>query len=146
MSRLEMPVTPSEWKVIRPINEIANFIRNKLKEKVEDVSDYRIAKFFSVIEDYVNERITMKSVALAEIIKVIDREFGLSNDEEKEKINASVIDLLDELYKRKKKKPIKTYNLVRGLRTLLIGLVRGNLSVTFTMLSKPCNKKRVEGG
>lgn len=132
--------TPSEWRVVRPIKEIADFIRERLGKRVEEVSDYRIAKFFSIIEDYVNER-TMKSTALAEIVKIIDREFGLSSDEEKERMNASVIDLLDELHRRKKEEPIRTYRLVRDLRTLLIQLVRGNLTVEFVPPSSEAMRK-----
>lgn len=132
--------TPSEWRVVRPIKEIADFIRERLGKRVEEVSDYRIAKFFSIIEDYVNER-TMKSTALAEIVKIIDREFGLSSDEERERMNASVIDLLDELHRRKKEEPIRTYRLVRDLRTLLIQLVRGNLTVEFVPPSSEAMRK-----
>jgi len=132
--------TPSEWRVVRPIKEIADFIRERLGKRVEEVSDYRIAKFFSIIEDYVNER-TMKSTALAEIVKIIDREFGLSSDEERERMNASVIDVLDELHRRKKEEPIRTYRLVRDLRTLLIQLVRGNLTVEFVPPSSEAMRK-----
>jgi len=128
-------VSPYEWNIIEPIKTISEYIRNKLKSRISEVSDHHIARMFPVLEDYVQGR-ELKLTTLAKIMSIYERHFGFSNEDERKKINIALTRLIDRLATLRSKDPVRVYKLVKSLRTLLIGFVRGRISLPISVYEK----------
>ncbi len=130
-------VTGPEYQVLQPAMEIARYIKGRIANG-RDVSDHHISRFVPELEAFIAGR-KFKAEALAEIIGVFSRHFGFETPEEKEKTNEAVANLLDRLEYMKSKNPVRAHELVKGIRTLVIVAVRGDL----TLAIEP--RKREEG-
>jgi F0F1-type ATP synthase alpha subunit len=132
MSQVKLQVPPSEWRIIKPLLDIASFERSKIKDIEGRISKHKIAKIFKVMEDFVSGK-ELESTAHAEVIGILADEFGFSNNEEKEKINVAVANLLDELARIKRRDPVRAWYLVRAFRKLIVEVVLGNITVEYAM-------------
>lgn len=132
-------VSPREWGIVEPLKTISDYIRSKLKEKLGEVSDHQIARMFPVLEDFIQGR-ELKTTAIARIMGIFERHFGFTSDEEKEEVDEAVARLVDRLSIMKDEEPVKVFKLVRSLRVLLIGFVRGRLSLPIAVYEKQSEK------
>jgi len=128
-------VSPYEWNIIEPIKTISEYIKNRLKDRIREVSDHHIARMFPILEDFIQGR-ELKTTAEAKIMYAYERHFGFTNEEEKEKVNIALARLIDRLAMLKAKEPVRVYKLVRSLRTLLIGFVRGKIMLPIRVYEK----------
>jgi len=71
---------------------------------------------------------------------IFERHFGFTSDEEKEEVDEAVARLVDRLSIMKDEEPVKVFKLVRSLRVLLIGFVRGRLSLPIAVYEKQSEK------
>ncbi len=128
-SKIQVFVYPGELRYIRPLETIANYIREK--SGGGKPSRHHIARIFEPIEEFLREG--KKAIALGKVMDVFARHYGFVNEEEKENVTKSVIDLLDWLAMEKSRDPVRAFKTARNLRILLIGMVISNLSVAFTV-------------
>jgi len=120
-------VSPYEYHILGSAIEIAHYIKKRIIDK-ERVSDYHISRFVPELEAFITKR-KFKAETSAEVIRVFSRHFGFENDEEKQRVNEAVINLLDRLEYMRNKDPVKAHELVKGIRTLVIEIARGRLTV-----------------
>jgi len=133
-------VPPSEWSLVESLNTIVQYIRSKLEAELRNVSDHQIARMFPVLEDFVQGR-EMKANTIARILRIFARHYGFESDEEKERINIAVAKLVDRIAAIKAREPVKVFRLVRSLRELLIGLVRGLIVLPISVYEKQLEKE-----
>jgi len=135
MSSQIIYVTPFEYGIIKPIKDIADYMRNRLKERVEEVSDHHIARIFPVLEDLARDE-ELKTTAIAKIMALLERHFGFSSEEEKNEVGKAVAALVDKVVMLRVVDPVGVFKLLRSLRLLLIGFVRGRIVLPISMLEK----------
>ena len=133
-------VSPYEWGIVEPIKTVADYMRKRLGDRIGEVSDHHIARIFPIIEEFVQGS-KMKVGAMAEILRDLERHFGFSNDEEREEVNIAIARLLDRIEIMKRREPVRVFKLVRNLRTLLIGLVRGRITLPIRPYEKQSEKE-----
>jgi len=132
-------VSPYEWGLVESLNTISQYIKSKLGEEIYKVSDHHIARMFPVLEDFVQGR-EIKANAIARILRIFARHYGFESEEEKERINIAVAKLVDRIDAVKAREPVKVFRLVRSLRELLIGLVRGLVVLSISVYEKRSEK------
>jgi len=135
MSSQTIYVTPFEYGIIKPIKDIADYMRNKLGERIKEVSDHHIARIFPVLEDLARGE-ELKTTAIAKIMALLERHFGFSSEEEKNEVGKAVATLVDKVAMLQVVDPIGVFKLLRSLRLLLIGFVRGRIVLAVSMLEK----------
>ena len=133
-------ISPSEWSLVEPLNTISQYIKSKLGERLYKVSDHHIARMFPVLEDFVQGRET-KVNTIARILRIFTRHYGFESEEEKERINIALARLVDRIAAVKAREPVKVFRLVRSLRELLIGLVRGLIVLPISVYEKQSEKE-----
>jgi len=131
-------VSPYEWGLVEPIKTIADYMRKRLGNRIEEISDHHIARIFPTIEEFL--RGGLKVSTIAEILRDLERHFGFSDDEEKEKVNIAIARLLDRLEFMRRRDPVRVFKLVRNLRLLLIGFVRGRITLPVKVYEKQSEK------
>jgi len=136
-------VSPYEWGLVEPLKTIADYIKSRLRESSESVTDHHIARMFPVLEDFVQGRET-KAGAVAKIMRIFARHYGFRSDEEVERINVAVARLVDKLAVMKSREPVKVYRLVRSLRDLLVGFVREYIVLPMSVYEKQLEKAERE--
>jgi len=134
-SRYVIYVSPYEWGIIEPLKIVADYIRSRLGGGVVEVSDHHIARIFPVLEDFV-QSIELKSTAIAKIMDVFEKHFGFTSNEERERVCEAIGRLIDKLSAIRAKEPVRVYKLVKSLRVLLIGFVRGKLAIPISVYEK----------
>jgi len=135
MSSRIIYVTPFEYGIIKPIKDIADYMRSRLGERVREVSDHHIARIFPVLEDLVRGE-ELKTTAIAKVMTLLERHFGFSSEEEKNKVGEAVATLVDKVVMLRAVDPVRVFKLLRNLRLLLIGFVRGRIVLPVSMLEK----------
>ena len=134
-------VSPSEWGIIEPVKTIAEYIRNSLKRRgirVSEVSDHHITRIFRHLERFLQGH--PKTLTISDILDTFSKQFGFANEEEKNNVQTAVARLVDRLSMLKRRDPVRVYKLIRSLRTLLIGFVRGYLSLPIQVYEKQSEK------
>jgi len=135
MSSQAIYVTPFEYGIIKPIKDIADYMRRRLKGEVEEVSDHHIARIFPVLEDLARGE-ELKTTAIAKIMTLLERHFGFGSEEEKNEVGKAVATLVDKVVMLRAVDPVRVFKLLRSLRLLLIGFVRGRIVLPVSMLEK----------
>ncbi len=132
MSKLYVP--PNEYRLIKPLIDLAEIIREKIKKREEkEVSRYRITKVLEPLFDLVSGG--EASLVVGEMIKILVADLGLS-EEEKTKASAVISSLVEQIISiRRRRSPIYTYNLIKRMRDLFEMYVRGYVAVSFEMYS-----------
>ena len=138
-SKYVIYVSPYEWGLVEPVKTISEYIRDKLKKDLSEVSDHQIARMFPVLEDLVQGR-EMKSTAIARIMELFERHFGFADSKERERVEEAVGRLVDRLLAMRAREPLKVFKLVRSLRSLLIGFVRGRVLHPVAVYEKQSEK------
>jgi transcription initiation factor TFIIIB Brf1 subunit/transcription initiation factor TFIIB len=132
LSKLYVP--PNEYRLIKPLIDLAEIIREKIKKREEkEVSRYRITKVLEPLFDLVSGG--EASLVVGEMIKILVADLGLS-EEEKTKASAVISSLVEQIISiRRRRSPIYTYNLIKRMRDLFEMYVRGYVAVSFEMYS-----------
>jgi len=138
-SKYVIYVSPYEWGLVEPVKTISEYIRDKLKKDLSEVSDHQIARMFPVLEDLVQGR-EMKATAIARIMELFERHFGFADSDERERVEEAVGRLVDRLLAMRAREPLKVFKLVRSLRSLLIGFVRGRILHPVAVYEKQSEK------
>jgi len=128
-------VTPFEYGIVKPVWDIADYMKKRLGGRVERVSDHQIARIFPVLEDLARGE-ELKTTAIAKVMALLERHFGFENEEEKRKVEEAVATLVDKIVMLRSRDPIRVFKLVRSLRLLLIGFVRGRITLPISVLEK----------
>jgi len=135
MSPQTIYVTPFEYGIVKPIKDIADYMRGRLGERVREVSDHHIARIFPVLEDLARGE-ELKTAAVAKIMTLLERHFGFRSEEEKNEVGKAVATLVDKVVMLRNMDPVGVFKLLRSLRLLLIGFVRGRIVLPVSMLEK----------
>jgi len=132
LSKLYVP--PNEYRLIKPLIDLAEIIREKIKKREEkEVSRYRITKVLEPLFDLVSGG--EASLVVGEMIKILVADLGLS-EEEKTKASAVISSLVEQIISiRRRRSPTYTYNLIKRMRDLFEMYVRGYVAVSFEMYS-----------
>jgi hypothetical protein len=127
-------VSPSEYRLIKPLIDLAEIVREKIKRQEEEkISKYRITKALEPLFDLVSGG--EASLVVGEMIKILVADFSLS-EEEKTKASAVVSSLVEQIMIiRRRKSPTYTHNLIKRMRDLFEMYVRGYVTVSFEMYS-----------
>jgi hypothetical protein len=138
MSKLYVP--PNEYKLIKPLIDLAEIVRKKIEEREErDISKYRITKVLEPLFDLVSG--SEASLAIGEMMKILVADFVLS-EEEKAKTSAVISSLVEQIMIiRRRRSPTYTYNLIKRMRDLFEMYVRGYVTVSFEMYSRGGEKE-----
>jgi len=127
-------VSPYEWGIVRPLITISEYVREKLRRRGREASRYEITRIFRPLEEYL--RGELETSVIASIMDDFARHYGFTNNEEREGVENAVIEIIEWLDKAKRKDPIRVYKLLRNLRVLLIGLVRGYITAKISTYEK----------
>jgi len=134
-------VSPSEWGIVEPIKTISDYIKSSLKRRgmnLNEVSDHQITRIFPHLERFLQGH--PKTLTISDILDTFSKQFGFANEEEKNNVQTAVARLVDRLSMLKRRDPVRVYKLIRSLRTLLIGFVRGYLSLPIQVYEKQSEK------
>ena len=134
-STYKIIVTPFEYIVASALKTIADYITTRAKSRGIEVSDHDIARMFPVLEDYLQGR-EMKTTAIGRIMEIYARNFGFTNNEERERVEKAVVTIIDKISIIRAKEPTRAFKLVRSLRVLLISLVRGWVTLPIEVYEK----------
>jgi len=132
MSKLYVP--PNEYRLIKPLIDLAEIVREKIKkEEGKEVSKYRITKVLEPLFDLVSGG--EASLVVGEMMKILVADFGLS-EEERMKTSAVVSSLVEQIMIiRRRRSPTYTHNLIKRMRDLFEMYVRGYVAINFEMYS-----------
>ena len=132
MNKLYVP--PSEYRLIKPLIDLAEIIREKIKRQEEEkISKYRITKALEPLFDLVSGGEAL--LVVGEMMKILVADFGLS-EEEKMKASVVVSSLVEQIMIiRRRRSPTYTHNLIKRMRDLFEMYVRGYVTVSFEMYS-----------
>jgi len=132
MSKLYVP--PNEYRLIKPLIDLAEIVRKKIEEREErDISKYRITKALEPLFDLVSGG--EASLAVGEMMKILVADFGLS-EEERTKASTVISSLVEQIMIiRRRRSPTYTHNLIKRMRDLFEMYVRGYVAVSFEMYS-----------
>jgi len=136
-------VTPREYSIVKPIEDIAKYMKKRLGERIEDISDHHIARIFPVLEDLARGE-ELKTTAVAKIMTLLERHFGFDSENEKNEIGKAVATLVDKVVMQRTVDPVGIFKLLRSLRLLLIGFVRGRIVLPVTILEKEKQSEKEE--
>jgi len=135
MSSQTIYVTPSEYGIVKPVKDIADYMRKRLEARVGEVSDHHIARIFPVLEDLARGE-ELKTTAVAKIMALLERHFGFTSEEEKNEVGKAVAMLVDKVVMLRSIDPVGVFKLLRSLRLLLIGFVRNRIVLPISVLEK----------
>lgn len=129
-----MPVTvyvsPKEWSYVSALVTLARFEYKKIKEKGVDaksVSRHEVAKVLRPLEDFVLGKLDRVAV-IARIVDILERDYGFSDEKEREEIVESVTRLVNKVASVRRREPERVFDFLNALRYALIGVFRGYVS------------------
>lgn len=132
--RLRIMVYPSEMRYVKPLETIANYIRQRTESA--RVSRHHIARIFNPLEEFLAGK-SGKADTFARIMDLFARHYGFSNESERSEVAEAVAELIDYVAVRKSIDPVGAFKTLRNMRVLLIGLSIGLLAgVSFEPLER----------
>jgi len=141
----EIAVSPPEYRVVKPVVELAEYIKRKVGGRLGEVSDHEITKIFPFLEDLAAGK-ELETTAIARIMAQLERSFGFESDEERAEVEKTVVDLVETVWAHRRRDPVGVFKLLRGLRQLLIGLVRGWITMPILAREGKQSEKAEEVG
>lgn len=127
-------VSPYEWGIVKPLIAISEYIKKRLKGRSREPSRYEITRIFRPLEEYLRGELETSVIAL--IMDDFARHYGFTSEEEKEKVQEAVIEVVNWLGKARQRDPIRVYKLLRNIRILLIGLVKDYITAKVSIYEK----------
>jgi len=132
--RIKLYVYPSELRYIRPLETIANYIKNKTSSS--RVSRHNVARIFNPLEEFLSGS-SGKADTAAKIMDLFARHYGFTDEQERSRVAEAVAHLLDYVAIQKSVNPVGAFKTLRNMRILLIGMATGTLSgISFEPIEK----------
>lgn len=139
---VQVYVYPSELRYVKPLEVIASYVKEKSREGRP--SRHHIARLFDPLEEFLAGS-SGKADTLGRIMDLFTRHYGFAGEDEAKKVLNATVELLDWIAIQKSKDPVGAFKMLRNMRTLLIGMVTGQLAwVSFEGYERK-SQKEVEG-
>lgn len=133
-SKIKLYVYPSELRYIKPLETIANYVKNKTSGS--RVSRHSVARIFNPLEEFLSGS-SGKADTAAKIMDLFARHYGFTDEQERSRVAEAVSQLLDYVAIQKSVNPVGAFKMLRNLRVLLIGMATGTLlGISFEPIEK----------
>ncbi|MEM1696580.1 MAG: hypothetical protein QXQ90_08310 [Desulfurococcaceae archaeon] len=132
--RIKLHVYPSELRYIKPLETIANYVKNRTSGS--RVSRHSMARIFNPLEEFLSGS-SGKADTAAKIMDLLARHYGFTDEQERSEVAKAVAQLLDYVAIQKSVNPVGAFKTLRNMRILLIGMAMGTLSgISFEPIEK----------